>query len=102
MYEAELAASAGFVTYEADSAAEALRRLGSGDRVDILLTDIDMPGDLDGLALANIVRERWPEIKIVVVSSYVDSEESDAHPGIAYLRKPFTGDELVAKLLSVV
>jgi CheY-like chemotaxis protein len=102
MYEAELAAGAGFVTQEADSAAQALRRLDGGDRVDVLLTDIDMPGALDGLALANIVRARWPAIRIVVVSSFVDSETPEAQSGIAYLRKPFAGEDLVAKLLALL
>jgi CheY-like chemotaxis protein len=102
MYEAELAEGAGFVTLQANNAEEALKKLAGPDHIDILLTDVNMPGGVDGLILANIVRERWPGIKVVVVSAYVDSQEPEPPSGIAYLHKPFTHEELIGALLSVV
>jgi CheY-like chemotaxis protein len=102
MYEAELAEGAGFVTLQANNAEEALRKLAGPEPIQILLTDVNMPGGVDGITLANIVRERWPEIKVVVVSAYVDSRDPEPPTGIAYLHKPFTHREFVAALLSVV
>jgi CheY-like chemotaxis protein len=102
MYEAELAEGAGFVTLQAKNAEEALNKLDGAEPIHILLTDVNMPGGVDGLTLANIVRERWPEIKVVVVSAHVDSHEPEPPRGIAYLHKPFTHQELIGALLSVV
>jgi CheY-like chemotaxis protein len=101
MYEAALAQGAGFNTVEASDAAEALVILETGAAIDILLTDIDMPGEADGLTLANLVRERWPHIRILVVSAYVDSAGPSAE-GICYLHKPFSEGELLSSLLSIV
>jgi CheY-like chemotaxis protein len=89
MYEAQLAESAGFITSEASDASEALWRLEQGEPVDILVTDLQMPGPIDGLELARLVMERWPDIKVVVVSSHVDSEATTG-ARVTYLRKPFT------------
>jgi CheY-like chemotaxis protein len=102
MYEAELAEGAGFITLQANNANDALKKLDGAKPIQILLTDVNMPGSIDGLTLANIVRERWPEIKVVVVSAHVDSREPEPPTGIAYLHKPFTHGEFVAALLSVV
>ena len=59
---------AGFVVIEAANADEALTVLRSSAPVDLVLTDIRMPGSLDGLALASAVRETWPDLKIIVAS----------------------------------
>jgi CheY-like chemotaxis protein len=55
---------AGFVALHAASADEAVAILESRSDVALLLTDIDMPGSMDGLKLAHAVRNRWPPIKI--------------------------------------
>ncbi len=99
LYEAELAEVAGFNTLEANGADAALAKLNGPDRIDILLTDVMMPGGADGLELASIVRERWPHIKIVIVSSHVDSAFAFDPTEITYLRKPFTERELVEALI---
>lgn len=102
MYEAEVAEGAGFVTLQASNAEDALEKIGGPEAIQILLTDVNMPGGIDGLTLVSIVRERWPQIKVVVVSAYVDSREPEAPLDIAYLHKPFTHEELIEALLSVV
>jgi CheY-like chemotaxis protein len=102
MYEAEIAEGAGFITLQASNADDALEKLSRPEAVQILLTDVNMPGGVDGLTLASMVRERWPQIKVVVVSAYVDSAKPEFPSGIAYLHKPFTHEELIDALLSVV
>lgn len=99
LYEAELAEVAGFTTLEANDADAALAKLNGSDPIHILLTDVMMPGRADGLDLVNIVRERWPHIKIVVVSSHVDSAFPFDSSEITYLRKPFTERELLDALI---
>jgi DNA-binding NtrC family response regulator len=53
---------------EAANAQEAMTILAERGDVGLLLTDVDMPGEFDGLALADLVHQRWPAIKLVVTS----------------------------------
>jgi CheY-like chemotaxis protein len=59
---------AGFDVVEAANAEEAVAILADRSDVGVLFTDVDMPGDLDGLDLAELVHGRWPAIKLVVTS----------------------------------
>lgn len=101
-YEYEVAEAAGFQTIMAANADDALRELEGAVPVDILLTDVSMPGSMDGIELANVVRDRWPHIRILIVSSHVDSMDGDGRTDLVYLHKPFTPAQLVAALHSVV
>ena len=56
---------------EAGDADEAVALLQSRPDISLLFTDIDMPGSMDGLKLAHAVRDRWPPIKILIVSGTV-------------------------------
>lgn len=58
----------GFIVHEASNADEALRLLDRHPDIKLMFTDIDMPGSMDGLKLAEAVRDRWPPIKIIVAS----------------------------------
>ncbi|WP_081852096.1 response regulator [Pseudorhizobium marinum] len=58
----------GFHVYEASNARAAMDQLLLHPDIKVLFTDIDMPGDMDGLLLAKIVRGRWPPIKIIITS----------------------------------
>ena len=60
--------AAGFTALQADNADEAVAILEARSDIALLLTDINMPGSMDGLKLAHAVRNRWPPIKIIVVS----------------------------------
>lgn len=58
----------GMAVTEAADAQEALSVLESGIRVDVVFTDIRMPGKLDGLDLVRVIRERYPEVKVILCS----------------------------------
>ncbi len=60
--------AAGFTVVEANDAQEALDILASRSDIGVLFTDVNMPGALDGLDLAELVHLRWPHIKLVVTS----------------------------------
>jgi CheY-like chemotaxis protein len=79
--------SAGFHVIQAASADEALRLLLSPAHVDLVLTDINMPGSFDGLALAAGVRATWPALKIIVLSGDLPAEPA-ADLADAFLSKP--------------
>lgn len=89
--------AAGFTVLEASSADEAMVILDSAVAIDLVLTDIRMPGSMDGLALAGFVRQRWPELKIVVASGERPGQAALAVAD-AFLPKPYDSARLLARL----
>jgi CheY-like chemotaxis protein len=87
----------GFVVLEAINAEEALVVLQGPEPIDLLLTDVRMPGAGDGLTLAATVRALWPELKIIVVSGHLPGGPS---PAIAdgFFVKPFDVPRLVNRV----
>jgi CheY-like chemotaxis protein len=71
-----LSRDAGFKAVEAVNAGEALSILETRSDISLLLSDIQMPGSMDGLELANAVHDRWPSIKIILVSGQVTPSEA--------------------------
>jgi len=67
---AEVLRNARFRVIEASNADEALSLLDSGYPIDVLMTDIRMPGSIDGIDLATRVRSTWPHMKIIFVTSH--------------------------------
>jgi len=80
----------GHAVRQAGSGDEALQLLESGQAVDIVVTDIVMPG-MDGLALAREVRTRWPDLPVVLMTGYADAvQRSELEAGdMLVLTKPF-------------
>src|SRR3954470_16789747 len=75
----EVLAEHGFEVYAVANARDALRHLTCGSPCDILLTDINLPGSIDGAALARIARELRPNLPVVYASgAYSRIEELDA------------------------
>ena len=68
MFTADFLVEAGYTVIEASSAVAALRQLEVTPNVRVLLTDVEMPGEMDGLELAREVQSRWPEVVIIVTS----------------------------------
>lgn len=72
----------------ADAAAVFLQE--HAGEVGLLLTDITMPGVLNGASLANRVGDRWPNIPIVIMSGFETPESSGVRHPVAFIRKPWT------------
>ena len=83
--------------------AEELRSLVSQypDRVDLLLTDVIMPG-LGGQELVGLVKHRWPDIRVLYMSGYSSDEIDDLDRDAGFLQKPFTPGELMKKITDVL
>ncbi len=88
--------SLGYGVVAAADGAAALRRLDEGGRFDLVLSDIVMPGAVDGLTLAGRLRERRPELPIVLATGYSQAAETPA--GVEILHKPFDLDILATAL----
>ena len=93
----DILVEAGFKVIQAASADEALKVLQSSVEVDLVMTDIRMPGSLDGVELVSRVRANWPTLRIVIVSSDASSLRPDL-PADAVIAKPFSPTEIVDRV----
>jgi CheY-like chemotaxis protein len=88
MCTANVVADAGFVTVEAANADEAIAILESRSDIALLFTDIQMPGSMDGLGLARTVQDRWPTIKIILVSGREELSGRERPVNSRFFQKP--------------
>lgn len=99
MFAADALVDAGYRVFEAGDAYEALQVLETRNDISALVTDIEMPGAMNGLALAAIVRRRWPSIAVLLNSGRVRPGRDDLPEGTSFLGKPYRPDELIGLLL---
>jgi PAS domain S-box-containing protein len=94
--------SLGYRVSEADSGDAALALLEADPGAfDLVFTDMVMPGHIDGLALAGIVRQRWPALAVLLTSGYASELDSTVNRGTAdfeLLRKPYRKSALASAL----
>jgi CheY-like chemotaxis protein len=96
---AESLAEQGFAVRAVSSAAEALCHLKS-TAVDVLFTDINLPGGVDGLALAHRARELFPDLPVVYASARVNVLDEELQvPNAVFVAKPYV-PELVGRILA--
>lgn len=79
----------GYYVLEAGNAAEAFDVMDRNADISLLITDINMPGSLDGVALAREVRREKPHVAIVLVSGSAPPPDDQMLPGATFLAKPF-------------
>lgn len=79
----------GFEVHEADSADAAIAILEANPTVRIVLTDVQMPGSMDGVKLAHFVRERFPPTLLVVASGAVKLTAAQLPAHTMFVAKPF-------------
>ena len=86
-----------------DSAEAAVACLAQGDvQVDLLLTDVVMPGGSDGVELVEHVKKRYPDLKVLVMTGYAERIDTIAGMGYEVLAKPFTPRSLAEALQRVL
>ena len=91
-----------YVMHFATSGEEALDNLADGIRPQliVILSDINMPG-MDGLALLREIKQRWPELPVMMVTAYGDDErrrQAGAHGAAEFITKPVDFDRLKERL----
>jgi CheY-like chemotaxis protein len=96
-YVRDLLEGAGYAVKEAANAHDAIGLL-EDDGIIAVLTDIEMPGALDGIDLAWMIRTRWPTLPVVVTSGKQLPKPSDLPANTLVVTKPFSPE----RLLSVV
>jgi two-component system cell cycle sensor histidine kinase/response regulator CckA len=85
----------GYTVITADNGEEALEILGKGDPIDLLISDVVMPG-MDGPTMVREARQKWPELKILFMSGYAEEQlrKSIDIENVNFLPKPFSVTEL--------
>lgn len=91
---AQMIEDAGYEVIEASNADEAIQILESRTDIRIVFTDINMPGSMDGIKLANAVRDRWPPIRLIVTSGKVALRAGDIPADGRFLTKPYSSEQI--------
>lgn len=84
------------------TADEALEALEASTDIALVLTDVRMPGRLDGLGLAQLVWARWPDIPVIITSSETDLPRESLPSNSLYLPKPCSIDELYEAIATLI
>ncbi len=92
----------GFRVLEAASGDEARRIFEAGETVDLVFSDIQMPGSLDGFSLARWVRSTRPGLPVLLTSGYVKSAELAKELCTEIVGKPYDHDDLVRRLRHLI
>ncbi|MBX8846733.1 response regulator [Sphingomonas melonis] len=79
----------GFRVFEAEDADEAIGLLDANHAIRIVLTDVQMPGSMDGVKLAHHVRDRYPPTILIVVSGMVNPTSAELPARALFVSKPF-------------
>ena len=95
----------GFMTLQAGDGAEALTLLQSGAPIDLLITDVGLPGGMNGRQVADGGRALRPELKVLFITGYAENAvvgNGHLEPGMQVLTKPFTLDALARRVNDLV
>jgi two-component system, response regulator PdtaR len=85
-----------FSFIEADNAAQPLQTLReAGPKISVLLTDVMMPGQLNGIELAKLTHNSWPWIKVIVTTGFPDAVAGKLPPKVRFLPKPWWPDDIL-------
>ena len=102
MRAVDMVEDAGYTSVEAVDADAAFAILESRSDIALLLTDIQMPGSMDGLGLAHSVHDRWPPIKIILVSGQLKLANIDIPAGSRFFGKPLEARVMIAQMQSMI
>ncbi|MCM2450106.1 response regulator [Agrobacterium vitis] len=90
MNTSDMISDEGFAVVEATTADQAYAFLDKHSSLQLLFTDVQMPGELDGFGLARVVAERWPHICVVIASGAAVPGPDVIPDNATFITKPFT------------
>jgi two-component sensor histidine kinase len=102
MRAVDMVEDAGFTAVEAINADDALAILESRSDIELLFTDIQMPGSMDGLKLAYAVHKRWPLIKIILVSGQLNLTDNDKPADSRFFGKPLDVKQMIGEMQDMI
>jgi CheY-like chemotaxis protein len=80
-------------TFDADEAIKVLERVRD---IQLVITDVDMPGSMDGLRLAAAIRDRWPPIHLIVVTGFTPPNKRELPSDSLFVPKPYGAVEILS------
>ncbi len=95
---AEILAGEGYAVCEASNADEALQRLSERSDIRVMISDIEMPGSMDGLEMAALVRRQSPNIAVLLTSGRRYPTADALPPSTKFIMKPWVPDALIREL----
>ena len=105
MLVAEVLEDLGYIAIEAADGAAGLRILQSDVRIDLLVTDVGLPGAVNGRQVADAARLVRPELKVLFITGYADNavlSHEDLKPGMLILIKPFAMELLASRIKEMI
>jgi two-component system, response regulator PdtaR len=96
--QVDILREAGFWVLEAQDADEAFETLRRRQGVSVVLTDVNMPGSIDGFEFARLVAQGWPEVGVMVISGKAFPDDGDLPATAMFVAKPVHPDALVEHL----
>jgi two-component system, response regulator PdtaR len=98
----EVIIEAGFETLEASSTSEAIRILEARPDIHLVFTDAEVPGTMDGIELAHYIRNRWPPVKLIVVSGNGVIDPQELPQGARFFAKPYRETSIVEAMTGML
>jgi CheY-like chemotaxis protein len=101
----EVLVEAGYAALEAEDGPSGLKILDSGVRVDLLITDVGLPGGMNGRQVADAARASRPDLKILFVTGYAENAavgNGHLEPGMEVITKPFVMADLADKITQMI
>ena len=92
----------GYEVVEAINADHAIRLLDADSNIHLVVTDVDMPGTMDGIKLAHHVRDRWPPVKLLVISGKAGIKPSQLPDGARFVSKPYQEPVLIGTIKALL
>jgi CheY-like chemotaxis protein len=100
--QVDILREARFWVLEAENADEAFEILRRRKDVRVVLTDVDMPGSIDGFEFARLVAQGWPEVGVLVISGKAFPSQGDMPPSAVFIPKPVRPAALVEQLKALM
>jgi len=101
----EVLADSGYAALEAGDGASGLRILQSDARIDLLITDVGLPGGLNGRQIADAARIKRPDLKVLFITGFAEKAViGNGHlaPGMEVITKPFAMTDMAAKVRDLI
>jgi CheY-like chemotaxis protein len=96
--------SLGFTVHESENAEKALHVIQSAGNIDLVFSDVVLPGDMDGYMLAHTLKERYPDLKILMTSGFPSARFDELRLGtkLPLLSKPYRKEDLARVVREVL
>ncbi len=98
LHAVDVVQGAGMAAVEASNAEEAIRILEHRPDICIVFTDLNMPGSMGGLKLAQVIRERWPPMELILTSGNTTPREGALPERGRFFPKPYRASEIMEAL----